>query len=55
MVCVGSDDPFITAEARAGFEQEMDATDVDWQRNLYGGAEHASEQRRTLCQSRSSR
>jgi len=42
LVCIGSEDPFIPAEARAGFEQEMRATDVDWQLNLYGGASIAS-------------
>ncbi len=41
LVCVGSEDPFIPAEQRHGFEEEMRAADVDWRLNLYGGAEHS--------------
>jgi dienelactone hydrolase len=40
LVCVGSEDPFISPEQRQAFEAEMRAAGVDWRMNLYGGAEH---------------
>jgi dienelactone hydrolase len=40
LICVGSEDPYVTFEDRAGFEAEMRAADVDWQMHLYGGVEH---------------
>ena len=41
LVCIGTDDPFIPAEQRAAFEQEMRAGEVDWRMNLYGGVAHS--------------
>ena len=37
LVCIGADDPFVPAEQRLAFEQEMRAADVDWRMNVYGG------------------
>lgn len=41
LVCLGSADPLVGAEQRAGFVREMDAAGADWQMHLYGGAMHA--------------
>ena len=41
LVCVGSEDPLISVEERLAFEEEMRGARVDWQMNLYGGAEHS--------------
>jgi dienelactone hydrolase len=41
LVCVGSEDPLISTEERLAFEKEMWAGGVDWQINLYGGAQHS--------------
>jgi dienelactone hydrolase len=41
LVCIGADDPFVPAEQRAQFEQEMRAAEVDWRMNIYGGAVHS--------------
>jgi dienelactone hydrolase len=41
LVCLGSDDPLIQVDERLNFEQEMRAGGVDWQVNMYGGAEHS--------------
>ena len=41
LVCIGADDPGITPEERAAFEQEMRAGGVDWQMHLYGGVVHS--------------
>lgn len=41
LVCVGTEDPLISVEERAAFEEEMRAGGVDWRMNLYGGAEHS--------------
>lgn len=41
LVCIGADDPLITAEQRAAFEREMKAAGVDWRLQLYGGAGHS--------------
>jgi dienelactone hydrolase len=41
LLCVGADDPHVTAEHRAAFEQDMRAAGVDWRINLYGGVEHS--------------
>ena len=38
---IGVEDPFVPAEQRAGFEQEMAAADVDWRMIVYGGAGHS--------------
>jgi dienelactone hydrolase len=40
LMCVGADDPYVTAEDRATFEAEMRAAKVDWQLHVYGGVEH---------------
>lgn len=41
LVCVGSEDPIVPPEQRRAFQEEMQAGGVDWQLNIYGGAEHA--------------
>jgi dienelactone hydrolase len=41
LVCIGSEDPIVTPEQRAGFEQEMRDAGVDWRLDLYGGAGHS--------------
>jgi dienelactone hydrolase len=41
LVCVGTEDPYVPVEQRIAFEQDMRAGGVDWQMNLYGGAEHS--------------
>lgn len=40
LVCHGALDPFITLEHVAAFTKEMQAAAVDYQINLYGGAQH---------------
>ena len=40
LVCHGALDPFITLEHVAAFSKEMQAASVDYQINLYGGAQH---------------
>lgn len=41
LVCVGSEDPFVSQQERIVFEDEMRAGGVDWQINIYGGAKHS--------------
>jgi dienelactone hydrolase len=41
LVCIGAEDPFIPAEQRLAFEDEMRAAGADWRLNLYGGAVHS--------------
>ncbi len=41
LVCIGADDPGITPEQRAAFEQEMREGGVDWQMHVYGGVVHS--------------
>lgn len=41
LVCVGSEDPLIPPADREAFAAEMQAAGVDWQLQLYGGAEHS--------------
>jgi len=41
LVCIGYDDPFITASQRAEFESEMRGVGADWEMNLYGGTVHS--------------
>jgi dienelactone hydrolase len=42
LLCVGSDDPYATAEQRLAFETEMkDAGVVDWSVEVYGGVAHS--------------
>ena len=46
MFC-GSDDPFVSAEQRHGFEQEMvEAAVADWRLEVYGGVGHSFTNRR---------
>ncbi len=41
LICVGSEDPYVTADDRAAFEAEMQAAGVDWRLHVYGGVEHS--------------
>lgn len=41
LVCIGTADPFIPAAQRDSFIDEMDAGEVDWRMNLYGGIGHS--------------
>lgn len=41
LVCIGSDDPFISAADRAGFEAEMRAAGADWQLQILGNTVHS--------------
>jgi len=41
LVCIGAEDPFIPADQRLAFEEEMRGAGVDWRLNLYGGAVHS--------------
>jgi dienelactone hydrolase len=41
LICVGSEDPYVTLEHRAAFEAEMRAAGADWRMHLYGGVEHS--------------
>ena len=41
LLCLGSEDPYATAEQRAAFEAEMRAGGVDWQMHVYGGVQHS--------------
>jgi dienelactone hydrolase len=41
LVCIGAEDPFIPADQRLAFEEEMRAAGADWRLNLYGGAVHS--------------
>ncbi len=41
LVCVDSEDPFLTVDQRLAFEAEMRVGGVDWRLNIYGGAEHS--------------
>jgi dienelactone hydrolase len=41
LVCVGSEDPFMPADQRVAFEEEMRSAGVAWQMNIYGGAKHS--------------
>lgn len=41
LLCLGADDPVVTAEHRAAFESEMTEARVDWQIHLYGGVGHS--------------
>ncbi|WP_394840741.1 dienelactone hydrolase family protein [Pendulispora brunnea] len=40
LACIGADDPWVPAEQRLAFEQEMRAANVDWRLHVYGGAVH---------------
>jgi len=41
LLCLGADDPVVTAEQRGAFAAEMSEAAVDWQIHLYGGAGHS--------------
>lgn len=41
LLCLGADDPVVTAEQRAMFIEQMDAAGRDWQMHLYGGVGHS--------------
>ena len=41
LICLGSKDPLISVGERLMFEEQLNATNVDWRINLYGGAEHS--------------
>ncbi len=41
LVCHGADDPFVSTQDKAAFENEMRAGGVDWQLIQYGGAVHS--------------
>jgi dienelactone hydrolase len=42
LMCLGTDDPFVSAEQRAAFEKEMTEAGVaDWSLELYGGVGHS--------------
>lgn len=41
LVCIGAEDPIVPPDQRTAFEQEMQAANVDWRMNIYGGAQHS--------------
>lgn len=41
LVCVGSDDPYVTPEHRAAFDKDMTEAKVDWTMTVYGGVQHS--------------
>jgi dienelactone hydrolase len=41
LICMGSEDPIVTAEQRSAFMAEMTEARVDWQMILYGGTGHS--------------
>lgn len=41
LVCMGADDPIITADQRLAFADEMTKGGVDWQMHVYGGVGHS--------------
>ena len=42
LMCVGTDDPFVSRDDRLAFEDHMHASGVkDWQIDLYGGVGHS--------------
>ena len=41
LMCIGADDPVVSAEERSAFEQEMRDGGVDWQLHVYGGVVHS--------------
>lgn len=40
LACIGADDPLVLPDERLAFEQEMRASGVDWQLQVYGNAVH---------------
>lgn len=41
LVCIGAEDPFITATDRSAFESEMRGVGAEWELNLFGGTVHS--------------
>lgn len=41
LVCVGAEDPIVTAEQRDAFMEDMHTAGVDWQMHVYGGVKHS--------------
>jgi dienelactone hydrolase len=41
LVCIGTEDPWISVGERLMFEEQMRTAGVDWRMNLYGGAQHS--------------
>lgn len=41
LLCLGADDPVVTAEQRDAFAAEMTEAGIDWQIHLYGGVGHS--------------
>lgn len=41
LICVGSEDPYVTVDDRTAFEAEMREAQADWRMLLYGGVEHS--------------
>jgi dienelactone hydrolase len=41
LVCHGADDPYVSPEQVAAFQNEMRSAKVDWQMNIYGNAVHS--------------
>jgi dienelactone hydrolase len=41
LICMGSEDPIVTAEQRTAFMEEMTQAGADWQMVLYGGTGHS--------------
>jgi dienelactone hydrolase len=41
LVCIGADDPFITADQRENFESEMRSVGANWQMDVFGGTVHS--------------
>ena len=41
LMCMGAEDPVVTADDRAAFEKDMREGGVDWQMIVYGGAAHS--------------
>ena len=41
LACIGAEDPFIPADQRLAFEEEMRGAGADWRLNIYGGAVHS--------------
>jgi dienelactone hydrolase len=41
LICMGSEDPIVTAEQRTAFVAEMTSAGADWQMILYGGTGHS--------------
>ena len=40
LICVGTEDPYVSVDDRVTFEAEMKDTKVDWRMIVYGGVEH---------------